>query len=39
FASVAGFGYAWTYRKTGKIVPAALVHMTVDAVWSLIFTL
>ncbi|MFX0182401.1 MAG: type II CAAX prenyl endopeptidase Rce1 family protein [Candidatus Hodarchaeota archaeon] len=38
FASVAGFGYGWTYRKTGKVVPAALVHMTVDAVWSLLFT-
>jgi membrane protease YdiL (CAAX protease family) len=38
FASVAGFGYGWTYRKIGKIVPAALVHMTVDAIWSLIFT-
>lgn len=38
FASIAGFGYGWTYQKTGKIVPAALVHMTVDAVWSLLFT-
>jgi len=38
-ASIAGFGYGWTYQKTGKIVPAALVHMAVDAVWSLLFTL
>ncbi|MFW9856007.1 MAG: lysostaphin resistance A-like protein [Candidatus Thorarchaeota archaeon] len=38
FAAIAGFGYGYTYQKTRKIVPAALVHMTVDAVWSLILT-
>ena len=36
FATVAGYGYGWTYSKTNKIVPAALIHMTIDAVWSLI---
>jgi membrane protease YdiL (CAAX protease family) len=38
FASIAGYGYGWTYSKTNKIVPAALIHMAVDAIWSLILT-
>ncbi|MHA2224097.1 MAG: CPBP family intramembrane glutamic endopeptidase [Candidatus Hodarchaeales archaeon] len=38
FASIAGFGYGWIYWKTEKIVPAALVHMAVDAIWSLLFS-
>ena len=38
FASIAGFAYGWTYWKTQKIVPAALVHMTVNSVWGLLFT-
>lgn len=36
FASVAGLGYGLVYEKTQKIVPAAIVHMVVDAVWSLL---
>ena len=38
FASIAGFAYGWTYWKTQKIVPAAMVHMTVNSVWGLLFT-
>ncbi|MFW9997031.1 MAG: lysostaphin resistance A-like protein [Candidatus Odinarchaeota archaeon] len=38
FASIAGYAYGWTYWKTEKIVPAALVHMLVDGVWSLLLS-
>ncbi len=38
FASIAGAGYGLTYHKTQKIVPAAIIHMIVDAIWSLILT-
>lgn len=38
FASIAGAGYGLTYHKTQKIVPAAIIHMFVDAIWSLILT-
>lgn len=38
FASIAGFAYGWTYWKTDKIVPAALVHMVVDAIWSILLS-
>jgi len=36
-ASIAGFFYGRTYLRTGKIVPAALVHLTVDWIWSVFF--
>ncbi|MFW9779771.1 MAG: type II CAAX prenyl endopeptidase Rce1 family protein [Candidatus Heimdallarchaeota archaeon] len=36
FATIAGFGYGYTYQKTDKVVLAALVHTIVDAVWSLV---
>ncbi|UCE13044.1 MAG: CPBP family intramembrane metalloprotease [Candidatus Heimdallarchaeota archaeon] len=38
FASIAGFAYGWTYWKTDKVVPAALVHMTVNTLWSVLFS-
>ncbi|MHA2502658.1 MAG: CPBP family intramembrane glutamic endopeptidase [Candidatus Kariarchaeaceae archaeon] len=38
FASIAGFGYGYTYYKTKNLVPAAMVHMGVDAVWVLLLT-
>jgi hypothetical protein len=36
-ASIAGFFYGRTYLRTGKIVPAALVHLAVDWIWSVVF--
>lgn len=36
-ASIAGFFYGRTYLRTGKIVPAALVHLAVDWIWSVFF--
>lgn len=36
-ASIAGFFYGRTYLRTGKIVPAALVHLAVDWIWSVLF--
>lgn len=36
-ASIAGFFYGRTYLRTGKIVPAALVHLLIDWVWSVLF--
>ena len=36
FASIAGFGYGLTYWKTEKIVPAALVHTTVNTIWGML---
>ena len=36
FATISGCGYGWTYSKTNKIVPAALVHTTINTVWGLI---
>ncbi|MFX0013171.1 MAG: lysostaphin resistance A-like protein [Promethearchaeota archaeon] len=38
FASLAGLLYGWTYWKTQKIVPAALVHTTVNTVWGILFS-
>ncbi|UCG01808.1 MAG: CPBP family intramembrane metalloprotease [Candidatus Heimdallarchaeota archaeon] len=38
FASIAGFAYGWTYWKTQKIVPAALVHTTVNTIWGILFS-
>jgi len=36
-ASIAGLFYGRTYLRTGKIVPAALVHLAVDWIWSVLF--
>ena len=36
-ASIAGVFYGRTYLRTGKIVPAALVHLAVDWIWSVLF--
>lgn len=36
-ASIAGFFYGWTWRKTGSIFPAALVHAAVDVTWHFFF--
>ncbi|CAG0930439.1 hypothetical protein TFLX_01743 [Thermoflexales bacterium] len=36
-ASIAGFFYGRTYLRTGKIVPAAIVHLLVDWVWNVLF--
>ncbi len=38
FATFAGYGYGYTYLKTKNLAAAALVHMGVDAVWSLILS-
>jgi len=38
FASIAGFVYGWTYWKTQKIVPAALVHTTVNTIWGILLS-
>lgn len=35
FATLAGIGYGYTYFKTRNIVASAMVHMGVDAIWSL----
>jgi len=36
-ASIAGFFYGWTWRKTGSIFASALVHAAVDVLWHLLF--
>src|SRR5260370_18867228 len=36
-ASIAGFFYGWTWRKTGSIFASALVHAAVDATWHFLF--
>jgi uncharacterized protein len=36
-ASIAGFFYGWTWRKTGSIFASALVHAGVDALWHFLF--
>ena len=38
FASFAGMAYGYAYYKTKNLVASALVHMGVDAVWSLILS-
>jgi membrane protease YdiL (CAAX protease family) len=38
FATFAGYGYGYTYYKTKNLAAAALVHMGVDAIWSLILS-
>lgn len=36
-ASIAGFFYGWTWRKTGSIFASALVHAAVDVFWHFLF--
>jgi membrane protease YdiL (CAAX protease family) len=36
-ASIAGFFYGWTWRKTGSIFASALVHAFVDIAWHFLF--
>jgi len=36
-ASVAGFFYGWTWRKTNSIFASALVHAAVDILWHFLF--
>lgn len=36
-ASIAGFFYGWTWRKTGSIFASALVHAAVDIAWHFLF--
>ncbi len=36
-ATIAGFFYGWTWRKTGSIFGAALVHCAVDTIWHALF--
>ena len=36
-ASIAGFFYGWTWRKTGSIFASALVHALVDILWHFFF--
>jgi len=36
-ASIAGFFYGWTWRKTGSIFASALVHAGVDISWHFLF--
>jgi membrane protease YdiL (CAAX protease family) len=36
-ASIAGFFYGWTWRKTGSIFASALVHAAVDISWHFLF--
>ena len=36
-ASIAGFFYGWTWRKTGSIFASALVHASVDVLWHFLF--
>ncbi|HXN21856.1 MAG TPA: type II CAAX endopeptidase family protein [Candidatus Dormibacteraeota bacterium] len=37
-ATIAGFFYGWTWKKTGSIFPSALVHAAVDLTWHFFFT-
>ena len=36
-ATIAGFFYGWTWRKTGSIFASAVVHAAVDATWHFLF--
>jgi len=36
-ASIAGFFYGWTWRKTNSIFAAAIVHALVDTFWHFLF--
>ena len=37
-ATLAGLAYGWTWRRTGKITAAAVVHATVNYVWGLLLS-
>jgi len=36
-ASIAGFFYGWTWRKSGSIFASAIVHVLVDVTWHFLF--
>jgi membrane protease YdiL (CAAX protease family) len=36
-ASIAGFFYGWTWRRTGSIFASSLVHASVDILWHFLF--
>jgi membrane protease YdiL (CAAX protease family) len=36
-ATIAGFFYGWTWRKSGSIFASALVHAAVDVTWHFLF--
>jgi uncharacterized protein len=36
-ASIAGFFYGWTWRKSGSIFASAIVHALVDVAWHFVF--
>jgi len=36
-ATIAGILYGRTFLSTGKVVPAAMVHLLVDWMWSVLF--
>jgi membrane protease YdiL (CAAX protease family) len=36
-ASIAGFFYGWTWRKSGSIFASAIVHALVDVTWHFLF--
>jgi membrane protease YdiL (CAAX protease family) len=36
-ATIAGIFYGRTFLRTGKVVPAAMVHLAVDWMWSALF--
>jgi len=36
-ASIGGFFYGWTWRKTGSIFASAIVHALVDTLWHFLF--
>jgi membrane protease YdiL (CAAX protease family) len=36
-ATIAGFFYGRTFLRTGKVVPAAMVHLAVDWMWGVFF--
>jgi len=36
-ASIAGFFYGWTWRKTNSIFAPAIVHALVDTIWHFLF--
>ena len=38
FATISGYGYGYAYYKTKNLAAAALVHMGVDAIWSLVLS-
>ena len=35
-ATLAGVAYGWTWRRTGKVVGAAVVHATVNYIWGIL---